>query len=97
MTPSGMDDHQQDGLLASGEHTPIPFLSALAGHTPSEAVGAAPASEIFAEVAVSCELPKVVPISTIATNFFIALKRVSEGARTGNFHLGRFVVMYSPV
>ena len=33
MSPSGMDDSEQDGLLASGEYTPLPFLSTFAGQT----------------------------------------------------------------
>ncbi len=42
MSSSGMDDAEQDGLLASGEHTPIPFQSTFAGRAPSQAASAAP-------------------------------------------------------
>jgi len=46
MSPSGMDDNNQDGLLASGEHTPMPFQSTFVSHTPSQAASAAPTNRI---------------------------------------------------
>ncbi len=85
MSPSGMDDNEQDGLLASGEHTPMPFQSAFAGHTPSQAASAAPASENFPEVAVFSELPKAVQLSC---NKHISSREAAEEPVDRNFPSG---------
>ena len=62
MSPSGMADNEQDGLLASGKCTSMPFQSASAGHAPSQAARAAPTHE-QPEVVGPCQLPKAVPMS----------------------------------
>ncbi|KAL0037008.1 hypothetical protein WJX77_008847 [Trebouxia sp. C0004] len=85
MSPSGIDDNEQDGLLASGECTPMPFQSGFVGHTPSKANGAAPARENFSEVAIFCELPKTVPMSCNEKKSEIG---AAEGAVDESLYLG---------